>query len=71
MENIYNLELLAKQRQQEILDNFGVCNQNNDLELLEQGRRSLFNNSQSRIKNLGSAIKSSFNVKSGVRNEMA
>jgi len=67
MENIYHLELLAKLKQQEILDCFGICIQTNALETLKQERRSLFKDTQTRIKKLGSAIRNLFNTKSGVR----
>ncbi len=71
MENIYYLELLAKQRQQEILDDLGVCIRINALGILKQERKNLFKNTQIRIKNLVSAIRNLFNTKSGVQNEMA
>ncbi len=65
MENICHLELIAKLKQQEILDYFGICIQTNALETLKQEHRSLFKNTQARIKKLGSAIKNLFITKSG------
>ena len=71
MENIYFIEFLAKQRQQELLDTFGISIQINTSETSKQKRNNLFGNVRTSIKKLRSKLKNLFSTESGAQNGMA